>query len=75
MERCTWDDGRGNWGIRGVELSQLPPNAYGALYKLHDIERLVEAIQQEEDAACVSGLLWRLMATLGLNCVVTNAKA
>lgn len=45
MPRCTWSDGRGNWGIRGVDLATLPPNAYGALYKLHNIERLADEIQ------------------------------
>lgn len=45
MGRCTWNDGKGNWGIKGVDLSTLPPNAYGALCKLHDIEKLAEEIQ------------------------------
>ncbi|WP_312280341.1 hypothetical protein [Oscillibacter sp.] len=24
MARCTWSDGRGNWGIKGVDLAALP---------------------------------------------------
>ncbi|WP_294855645.1 hypothetical protein [uncultured Oscillibacter sp.] len=66
MGQCTWSDGKGNWGIKGVDLAELPPNAYGGLYKLHNIERLVTEFQQEQDAARASDVLWELQIALGL---------
>lgn len=66
MARCTWDDGRGNWGIKGVELAQLPPNAYGALYKLHDMERLAEDIKLETNPQFVSFWMKELLGMLEL---------
>ncbi len=65
--RCTWSDGKGNWGIKGVDLAVLPPNAYGALCKLHDMERLADAIHKEEDPVCASDLLAELLGLLGLH--------
>lgn len=75
MARCTWDDGRGNWGIKGVELAQLPPNAYGALYKLHDIERMAEAVHAQRDPEHASYLLMDLLEELGLHGEVPHAEA
>lgn len=34
----TWKKENGEWGIDGVDLTALPPAAYGALCKLKDIE-------------------------------------
>lgn len=65
--RCTWSDGKGSWGIKGVDLSTLPPNAYGALCKLHEMERLADAIQHEADPVCASDLLAELLGLLGLH--------
>lgn len=72
--RCTWSDGKGNWGIKGVDLTALPPNAYGALCKLHDIERLAEEIHKEEDPECASDLMVELLQLLGLHAEVPNVK-
>lgn len=44
MSRCTYRRENGEWGIRGVDLAQLPPGAYGALHKLKDLEDLLEGI-------------------------------
>jgi hypothetical protein len=49
MGCCTWSDGRGNWGVKGVDLSTLPPGAYGALYKLHEIEKAALEINTTRD--------------------------
>lgn len=67
MGRCTWSDGKGNWGVRGVDLAKLPPNAYGALYKLHDIERLAEEIRREERPEIAGDLMGELLLLLGLS--------
>lgn len=34
----TWKKDNGEWGIEGVDLTALPPAAYGAIAKLKDIE-------------------------------------
>lgn len=74
MGHCTWNDGKGNWGIKGVDLATLPPNAYGALCKLHDIERLADEIRKEEDPECASDLMVELQQLLGLHAEVPNVK-
>lgn len=74
MGHCIWNDGKGNWGIKGVDLATLPPNAYGALCKLHDIERLADEIHKEEDPECASDLMVELLSLLGLHAEVPNAK-
>lgn len=56
MKRITYRHLNGEWGIQGVDLTQLPPKVYGALCKLRDIEDLLEAIQDPEitdQTACV----------------------
>lgn len=49
-KRLTWKTPDGHWGIEGVDLSALPPRVYGALYKLKDLEDLIEEIQNPESA-------------------------
>lgn len=65
--RCTWNDGRGCWGVRGVDLASLPPAAYGALCKLHDIERLADEIRQAEDSETAELPMQALLDLLGLH--------
>lgn len=36
--RLTYHNADGTWGIKGVDLSTIPPGVYGALYKLKDVE-------------------------------------
>lgn len=67
MGRCTWSDGKGNWGVQGVELAKFPPNAYGALYKLHNIERLAEEIRREGRPEIAGDLMGELLLLLGLS--------
>lgn len=50
-KRLTWQDGRGNWGMRGVDLAAQPPAVYGALHKLKDMEHLVETITSPDASA------------------------
>lgn len=65
--RCTWKDGRGRWGIRGVDLVSLPPAAYGALCKLCDIECLVDEIRQAQDSETAELPMRELLDLLGLH--------
>ena len=44
-KRITWKTPDGHWGIDGVDLAALPPRVYGALYKLKNLEDLVETVQ------------------------------
>lgn len=39
MAPLTYQKPNGEWGIEGVDLTTLPPKVYGALCKLHDLER------------------------------------
>ena len=43
VNRITWKRPDGSWGINGVDLAKLPPNAYGALWKLMRLEDLMDA--------------------------------
>lgn len=64
----TWSKPNGTWGINGVDdLGTLPPSVYGAVMKLHCIEKLVgqindpltESCQQEDlrhELDCLLGL-------------------
>ena len=40
----TWRTPDGQWGLKGVELSALPPAVYAALYKLMRMEELVDIL-------------------------------
>ena len=46
--RITWKTADGHWGIEGVDLTALPPRVYGALFKLKDLEDLIETIQNPD---------------------------
>lgn len=46
MSRITWSLPNGDWGVEGVELTKLPPNAYGALCKLKRMEDMIEQINR-----------------------------
>ena len=48
MARLTWTEPNGSWGIKGGELGTLPPNAYGALYKLKQMEDLIDRIHDPD---------------------------
>ena len=53
MNRITWKRPNGSWGINGVDLARLPPNAYGALWKLMRLEDLMDApATKTRQAAC-----------------------
>lgn len=53
MNRITWKRPNGSWGINGVDLAKLPPNAYGALWKLMQLEDLMDApATKTRQAAC-----------------------
>lgn len=49
MNRITWNQPDGSWGIKGVELQTLPPKVYGALYKLMDYEKTGLSPKQIEE--------------------------
>lgn len=49
MNRMTWNQPDGSWGIEGVELETLPPKVYGALYKLMDYEKTGLSPKQIEE--------------------------
>lgn len=58
----------GEWGIEGVDLTILPPRAYGAICKLKDIENAVERM----NSAGLSGdspamALFDLLGLLGVD--------
>lgn len=38
MNRITFTKPNGDWGIEGVDLTQLPPKLYGAVMKLKRYE-------------------------------------
>lgn len=45
MDRLTYQDADGSWGLHGVswdQLAALPPRVYGALVKLRDLEARME---------------------------------
>lgn len=47
MGRLTYTDRKGSWGLKGVDwktMITLPPQVYGALAKLKDMEELVDQI-------------------------------
>lgn len=51
----------GDWGIPGVNLSELPPNVYSALQKLRDLEHPDpisggELVEKQEIMARLRGL-------------------
>lgn len=53
VNRITWKRPDGSWGINGVDLAKLPPNAYGALWKLMRLEDLMDApATKTRQAAC-----------------------
>ena len=39
MNRITWDEPDGSWGIKGAKLEIFPPKVFGAFYKLMDYEK------------------------------------
>lgn len=41
--RMTWKKPNGEWGVKGVDLSTLPPVLYGMAHKLLDFEELCES--------------------------------
>ena len=43
MSRLTWKKPNGEWGVKGVDLSTLPPVLYGMAHKLLDFEDLCES--------------------------------
>lgn len=43
MRRMTWKKPNGEWGVRGVDLSTLPPVLYGMAHKLLDFEERCES--------------------------------
>lgn len=51
----TWSKD-GCWGIDGVDLSTLPPRVYGALCKLHAMEKLLEEIHNPDSPDYVAEL-------------------
>lgn len=58
----------GEWGIVGVDLSILPPGAYGALCKLKDIENEVERMNGAGSAADTPAMaLFDLLELLGVS--------
>lgn len=47
MGRLTYTDSKGSWGLKGVDwkaMLTLPPQVYGALAKLKDMENLIDEI-------------------------------
>lgn len=38
MARLTYRTPDGNWGVRGIDVKQMPAAVYGALCKLKDYE-------------------------------------
>lgn len=47
MGRLTYTDRKGSWGLKGVDwktMITLPPQVYGALAKLKDMEDLIDEI-------------------------------
>lgn len=45
MGRLTYTDSKGSWGLKGVDwkaMLTLPPQVYGALAKLKDMENLID---------------------------------
>lgn len=48
MSRLTWKKPNGEWGIKGVDLSTLPPILYGVAHKLMHFEELCESPDELE---------------------------
>ena len=51
MSRLTWNDGRGNWGVKGLDWRELvgtSPAVYAALCKLQDLETLIDRANTED---------------------------
>ena len=47
MGRLTYTDGKGSWGLKALDwqaMAALPPQVYGALAKLKDMENLIDEI-------------------------------
>lgn len=66
-KRLTFSQ-NGTWGIAGVDLSTLPPSAYGALCKLKDIENEVERMNAASSAADSPAMaLFDLLQLLGVD--------
>ena len=58
MDRLTYQDADGSWGLRGVswdQLAALPPRVYGALVRLRDLEARMEAETGETQAEIEGG--------------------
>ena len=52
MGRVTYTDSEGSWGLKGVDwkaMLTLPPQVYGALAKLKDMENLIDEINDPAD--------------------------
>ena len=49
MNRITWNESDGSWGIKGAKLETLPPKVYGALYKLMNYEKTGLSPKQIEE--------------------------
>ena len=43
MGRLTWKKENGEWGIKGVDLTKVTPEVYGALCKLKDYEEICDS--------------------------------
>lgn len=43
-KRLTWTTPDGGWGVQGVDLRTVPTKVYGALYKLMEMETIVEQL-------------------------------
>lgn len=43
-KRLTWNTQDGSWGVHGVDLETVPAKIYGALYKLKEMEAIVERL-------------------------------
>lgn len=58
-----------------MDLAKLPPNAYGALYKLHNIEHLAEGVRREERPEIAGDLMAELLLELGLSGEAAHGEA
>ena len=47
-KRVTWSKPNGEWGVEDVDLTRLPPRAYGGLHKLKSMEDMIERINDPE---------------------------
>ena len=58
MNRLTYQDADGSWGLHGVswdQLAALPPRVYGALVRLRDLEAHMEMEAGEVPAEIEEG--------------------